>query len=125
MKESMSLQYNSSTMNGKWPSDQDCLGFKSTAKEFMQKCNRVSYDVMRLFAIGLGMEDIEWFSKVHDIEKDDSMSTLRCILYHDTHGKAAPPGHWRAGYSSPKPPLFQLSFLLGSNFLVHIPTLMY
>jgi len=97
MKESLQLQYNSETMIGKWPSQQDCPDFETTAKSFMVKCNKVSYDVMRLFAIGLGMDDIEWFTKANDINKVDSMSTLRCIHYHDTHGVAAPRGHWRAG----------------------------
>lgn len=52
---------------------------------------------MRLLAIGLQLQDTEWFTKVHDIEQEDSMSTLRCILYHDTHGIPPLPGHWRAG----------------------------
>jgi len=97
MKESIQLQYNSSTMQGKWPSDEDCPEFKSTAREFMRKCNQVSYQVMRLFALGLQLPDTEWFTKIHDIEQEDSMSTLRCILYHDTHGVAPLSGHWRAG----------------------------
>src|SRR5271154_5292117 len=107
MKESIQLQYNSATMNGKWPSEQDCADFKSTARAFMRKCNEVSYQVMRLFAIGLQMDDTEWFTKVHDIEAEDSMSTLRCILYHDTHGIAPPPGHWRAGSPQPPPVAFR------------------
>ena len=65
----------------------------------MKKCNAVSHDLMRLFAIGLEMEDEEWFSKCHDIERGDCMSTLRCIHYHDTYGKALPEGYWRAGYT--------------------------
>lgn len=66
--------------------------------------------MMRLFAIGLEFEDTEWFSKVHDINKGDSMSTLRCILYHDTEGKAVPEGHWRAGYPPPHIPIHLESF---------------
>ena len=104
MKESIQLQYNSSTMQGKWPSEEDCPDFKSTAREFMRKCNQVSYRVMRLFAIGLQLQDTEWFTKVHDIDQEDSMSTLRCILYHDTHGIPPPPGHWRAGCIPPMSP---------------------
>ena len=42
------------------------------------------------------MDYVEWYTKCHDIEKDDRMSTLRCI-YHDTHGKAHPKGSWQAG----------------------------
>jgi isopenicillin N synthase-like dioxygenase len=99
MKESIQIQYNAATTrNGKWPSDADCAGFEATCKDFMRKCNEVSYNVMRLFAIGLGLEDEEFFTKCHDIDKDDSMSTLRLLLYHDTFGKPAPEGHWRAGY---------------------------
>lgn len=101
MKESIQLQYASSTTQGKWPSNEDCPQFEETAKRFMKKCNDVSYNVMRLFAMGLEMEDVEWFSKAHDIERNDSMSTLRCILYHDTDGKKVPEGHWRAGYKIP------------------------
>jgi non-haem dioxygenase in morphine synthesis N-terminal len=59
MKESMQLQYNSAAATGKWPSRDDCPDFESTTKGFMAKCNKVSYDVMRLFAMSLGMEDTE------------------------------------------------------------------
>jgi isopenicillin N synthase-like dioxygenase len=109
MKESIQLQYASDTMSGKWPSNDDCEGFENTAKQFMEKCNRVSQDVMRLFAIGLGLKDEEWFTQCHDITRGDSMSTLRCILYHDTHGAAVPKGHWRAGYN----PLQRLRLIAG------------
>ena len=98
MKESIQLQYIAHSMDGKWPSDEDCPGFKKTAEAFMGKCNKVSHDVMRLFAIGLGLHDEEWFTKCHDIRSPESMSTLRLLLYHDTHGVAPPKGHWRAGY---------------------------
>jgi isopenicillin N synthase-like dioxygenase len=103
MKESMQLQYNSAAATGKWPSQNDCPDFENVTKGFMSKCNKVSYDVMRLFAMSLGMEDTEWFTKANDIKKADSMSTLRCIHYPDTYGVAAPPGHWRAGYPEPPP----------------------
>jgi isopenicillin N synthase-like dioxygenase len=99
MKESIQLQYAAATSDGKWPSDQDCPEFEIMAKKFMKKCHAVSCAVMRLFAIGLELEDEDWFAKVHDISDRGSMSTLRCILYHDTLGNPTPTGHWRAGYS--------------------------
>jgi|SRR5579862_1681060 isopenicillin N synthase-like dioxygenase len=98
MKESLQLQYAASTSDGKWPTAQDCPGFEKLTKSFMMKCHAVSCLVMRLFAIGMGLDDEEWFTKVHDIQNPDSMSTLRCILYHDTHGIPTAHGYWRAGY---------------------------
>jgi isopenicillin N synthase-like dioxygenase len=46
----------------------------------------------------LKMDDTDWFRTALDLNQDDSFSTLRYIHYPDTHGKAPPPGHWRAGY---------------------------
>jgi hypothetical protein len=97
MKESLQLQYNSNTSAGKFPSSSDVPGFISQTKSFMLKCHDISLKVMRMFALGLGMEE-EWFTKHHDIENEESMSTLRMIHYHDTKGIAAPRGYWRAGY---------------------------
>ena len=103
MKESIQLQFASTSSEGKYPSNDDCPGFEEMARGFMWKCNEVSYQVMRLFAIGLELEDEEWFSKVHDITRGDSMSTLRCIHYHDTEGKELPKDQWRAGSPSANP----------------------
>ena len=41
MKESIKVQYSSSTMVGKWPSNEDSPNFEETAKPCMRKCNRV------------------------------------------------------------------------------------
>ena len=87
MKESLPLQYAAATSDGKWPTDQDCPGFEEITKRFMAKCRAVSCVVMRLFAIGLGLNHEEWFVEVHDIENRGNMSTLRYIHYHDMHGK--------------------------------------
>jgi isopenicillin N synthase-like dioxygenase len=94
-KESLQLQFGSS-MEGKWPDDKDVKGFKSDALEFMGKCQDVSLKIMGCFADALDLPG-DYFDKAHDVTKDDCLTVLRCLHYHDITGQTMPENYWRAG----------------------------
>ncbi|KAJ8613214.1 hypothetical protein MRB53_037080 [Persea americana] len=92
-KESLQLQFGSS-MEGKWPTD--VPNFKKEALEFMSKVQLVSLRIMSCFAEALGLP-LDFFDQAHDVTKDDSLTVLRCLHYHDITGQTFPDNYWRAG----------------------------
>ncbi|KAK9823664.1 hypothetical protein WJX72_004518 [[Myrmecia] bisecta] len=94
LKESVSLGF--CDMEGLWPSDSVCPGFKDTATAFMLECEKLSVKLLSCFATGLDFPK-DYFEKMHNIDKADCQQTLRCLFYHDVTGQVFPPGYWRAG----------------------------
>lgn len=92
-KESLQLQFGTS-MEGKWPTE--IPSFKDEAMEFMHKCHSVSLKVMSCFAKALSLP-ADFFAHAHDITKDDCLTVLRCLHYHDITGQTFPDNYWRAG----------------------------
>eukprot|EP00884_Botryococcus_braunii_P008663 jgi/Botrbrau1/17799/Bobra.0127s0048.1 len=93
-KESMQVGFNK--MEGKWPSDSVCPGFRSCAETFMQDCHSLSMKLLSCFAEGLGF-DRDFFSGHHDPSREDCQQALRLLHYLDSSGKDFPPGTMRAG----------------------------
>jgi len=83
-------------MEGKWPSDEDLPRFKNDAMDFMQKCQDVSLKIMSCFADALDLP-ADYFAKAHDVTKEDCLTVLRCLHYHDITGQTLPESYWRAG----------------------------
>lgn len=54
-----------------------------TIKEYVRALRSIKMEVLRLIAIGLGMNNVEFFAKLHDEDND----TLRLITYHPTHSE--------------------------------------
>lgn len=92
-KESLQLRFGSS-MEGKWPTA--IPDFKTDAMDFMGKVQKVSLRVMTCFARALDLP-LDFFDKAHDITKDDCLTVLRCLHYHDITGQTFPDNYWRAG----------------------------
>lgn len=95
-KESLQLQFGRERMEGKWPSDVALPGFKTQALDFMTKVQNVSLQVMSCFAEALDLP-LDFFTKAHDVTKDDCLTVLRCLHYHDITGQTFPDNYWRAG----------------------------
>ncbi|KAG1093029.1 hypothetical protein G6F42_019049 [Rhizopus arrhizus] len=94
LKESMQLGFHD--MEDIWPSLDDAPTFRPTGEKFMLQCNEVSTKLLTCLALGLGFEE-DFFTKCHDIKKQDCLNTLRCLHYHDITGQTFPPEYWRAG----------------------------
>ncbi|KAJ5092974.1 hypothetical protein N7456_008835 [Penicillium angulare] len=78
-KESYQLQYGEN-MKGLWVADEHFAGFEATSLEFMHRVQKISEDLMRCFARGLGFPD-EFFIKCHDVARPDSQTTMRLLHY--------------------------------------------
>lgn len=52
--------------------------------------------ILSAFATSLGFPE-DFFTKAHDIDRDDSLSTIRLLHYHDITGTQYPASYWRAG----------------------------
>ncbi|KAK4514702.1 uncharacterized protein ATC70_002304 [Mucor velutinosus] len=94
LKESIQLGFHN--MEDIWPSLEDASTFRPTGEKFMLQCNEVSTKLLTCLALGLGFEE-DFFTKCHDIKKEDCLNTLRCLHYHDITGQTFPPEYWRAG----------------------------
>lgn len=94
LKESLQLKWHG--MEGRWPSDSDVPGFQQICQNFMHQCQQVSLMVLQCFAIGLGLEE-DFFTKNHDVSRQDCQQTFRLMHYFGVEGKLFPPGHPRAG----------------------------
>jgi isopenicillin N synthase-like dioxygenase len=78
-KESYQLQFGEN-MDNVWIDDAHLPGFKTTSSEFMHRVQRVSEQLMRCFARGLGLPD-DFFTKAHDISRPNSQTVLRLLHY--------------------------------------------
>jgi isopenicillin N synthase-like dioxygenase len=95
-KESLQLQFGQERMQGKWPTEDTLPSFKNESLAFMEKVQRVSLKIMSCFAEALGLP-LDFFDKAHDTTKDDCLTVLRCLHYHDITGQTFPANYWRAG----------------------------
>lgn len=95
-KESLQLQFGQERMQGKWPMEVTLPGFKDESLAFMAKVQKVSLQMMSCFADALGLPQ-DFFDKAHDTTKDDCLTVLRCLHYHDITGQTFPANYWRAG----------------------------
>ncbi|KAJ6028373.1 hypothetical protein N7540_003949 [Penicillium herquei] len=88
-KESYQLQYGDN-MKGLWLADEHLAGFETTSLEFMHRVQKISENLMRCFARGLGFPD-NFFIKCHDVTRPDSQTTMRLLHYfalpEDSDGK--------------------------------------
>lgn len=57
------MQVGFNRMEGRWPSEDDCPGFRSCAERFMKECHDLSMQLLSCFAEGLGF-DSDYFSQV-------------------------------------------------------------
>ncbi|OKL55454.1 hypothetical protein UA08_09277 [Talaromyces atroroseus] len=87
-KESLWLQRGS-----QWPSDEDVPHFKDTTTEFLDKCAKVSNQVLSCLAIALNLPD-DHFRVANDPNKPDCLTQLRLIHYPASENAV---GTWRAG----------------------------
>lgn len=94
-KESLQIGYEN--METKWPSDEDCPGFRDFITAFRLQVQAVSEQLLRCFAVGLGVKE-DFFREHHDPAGPGCQQTLRLLHYLDqSHLPAAAPGRWRAG----------------------------
>ncbi|SGZ51202.1 CIC11C00000001093 [Sungouiella intermedia] len=95
LKETMQLQMH--RKNSYWPSATD-VGeeWRENATEFMEKCQKLSMDVLSCLAEVLGFDE-HFFVKAHQIHQDDAQSTLRLLHYPDVTGEVYADNEWRAG----------------------------
>ncbi|KAF3939397.1 hypothetical protein ABW19_dt0209798 [Dactylella cylindrospora] len=95
-KESIQLQYHRRN-DRTWPRvDSEIPNFHNTIAGFMEKTQKVSMRILSCLAIGLGIQE-DFFEKIHDINSDEAMTTLRLLHYHESESRAIPDGHIRAG----------------------------
>ncbi|KAF3908602.1 hypothetical protein AA313_de0200080 [Arthrobotrys entomopaga] len=95
-KESIQLQYHRQ-QDQTWPRVDDQIPeFHRTVSGFMEKTQIVSMRILSCLAIGLGLEE-DYFTKIHDINSNEAMTTLRLLHYHETENREIPDGHIRAG----------------------------
>ncbi|KAH8898695.1 leucoanthocyanidin dioxygenase [Thozetella sp. PMI_491] len=87
-KESLWLQRGS-----EWPSDEDVPDFRTTTQNFIDKCDKISHQVLDCFAIALGFEP-DYFRKAMDVSHPDCLTQLRMLHYFATENAK---GTWRAG----------------------------
>ncbi|KAJ5090967.1 hypothetical protein N7532_009651 [Penicillium argentinense] len=78
-KESYQLQFGDN-MNGLWVTDEHLAGFRTTALDFMYRVQRISENLMRCFARGLGFPET-FFIDCHDVARPDSQTTMRLLHY--------------------------------------------
>ncbi|GAA6022003.1 hypothetical protein JCM10207_002403 [Rhodosporidiobolus poonsookiae] len=87
-------------MEACWPSEEDCPSFRPKAEAFMQEVQQLSVKVMELLAEGVGLPtDTFTVGTVcpEGSDREDSMSTLRLLKYHDITGKDMGENYFRAG----------------------------
>ncbi|GAA5866632.1 hypothetical protein JCM1840_002412 [Sporobolomyces johnsonii] len=100
-KESIQLGFSKGAeMEACWPSDEDCPGFRTGAERFMKEVQDLSAKVMELLAEGLGLPTDTFTTGTISPEgtsKEDSMSTLRMLKYHECEGKDFGPNYFCAG----------------------------
>lgn len=94
LKESLQLKWHD--MEGRWPTNDYVPDFESYSKNFMQKCQNISFQVLSCFAIGLGFEE-DFFTRNHDVTKPDAQQTFRLMHYFSVEGKEFPEDFPRAG----------------------------
>ncbi|GAX81233.1 hypothetical protein CEUSTIGMA_g8665.t1 [Chlamydomonas eustigma] len=94
LKESIQINYHD--MEGLWPTEEDCEGFRSKSREFMTAAHEVSMKILSCFALSLGFEE-HFFEPHHDPAQLDNQQCLRCLYYHDCTGQKYPSNFWRAG----------------------------
>lgn len=95
LKETLQLQLHK--MNLYWPSARDVgQDWRDEASEFIDKCQKLSMEVLACLAEVLGFES-DFFSKAHQIQKKDAQSTLRLLHYPDVTGQTYGDNDWRAG----------------------------
>jgi len=92
-KESIQLGF--AGMEGKFPAEEDCPGYEATATEFRTNCFHLAQLLLSAFAVGLGFPS-DFFVRAHDVTKEDSQCTLRCLHY-PALSPDTPRGAWRAG----------------------------
>ncbi|BGP19217.1 hypothetical protein JCM10213_002086 [Rhodosporidiobolus nylandii] len=100
-KESMQLGFGlGPDMSACWPADEDCPGFRENASKFMKEVQELSIKVMELLAEGVGLPtDTFTLGTVSPdgTDKEDSMTTLRLLKYHECEGKDFGENYFRAG----------------------------
>ncbi|KAK6359742.1 hypothetical protein TWF696_000881 [Orbilia brochopaga] len=95
-KESIQLQYHR-RHDQSWPHVDDQIpDFHKVVSGFMEKTQAVSLKILSCLAVGLGLEE-DYFAKIHDVNSDEAMTTLRLLHYHENETRAIPDGHIRAG----------------------------
>jgi isopenicillin N synthase-like dioxygenase len=64
--------------------------FASEVQDFVDRTHKgILFKVLRLFAIALELDDLDFFVNLHDYEKHD-LSWLRWMEYYDEHNEADP-----------------------------------
>lgn len=76
LKESLQLNYHD--MEGLWPSDEDCPGFKDQSLKFMELAHEVSLKILSCFAIALGFPE-NFFESVG---LTSFLNPIDCCSYH-------------------------------------------
>ncbi|ELU16059.1 hypothetical protein CAPTEDRAFT_19097 [Capitella teleta] len=60
-----------------WP-EEVAPGMKEAFEDVFERCDALSKSILKAFAVGLGMEDAEFFAKAH---YSQSSTNLRCVVY--------------------------------------------
>ncbi|EWC46555.1 hypothetical protein DRE_04278 [Drechslerella stenobrocha 248] len=95
-KESIQLQYHR-RHDPTWPRVEDQIpGFHKTISSFMEKTQGVSLKILSCLAVGIGLKE-DYFARIHDVNSDEAMTTLRLLHYHENETRSIPNGHIRAG----------------------------
>ncbi|KAJ9157259.1 Oxoglutarate/iron-dependent dioxygenase [Pleurostoma richardsiae] len=76
-----------------WPADEHVPGFRETTQRFIDKCDKISHQVLTCFAIALGLEE-DYFRKAMDASHPDCLTQLRMLHYPPSDDAK---GTWRAG----------------------------
>ncbi|DBA78273.1 TPA: hypothetical protein ACH3X2_008221 [Trebouxia sp. C0005] len=74
-------------MEGLWPTEEECPGFKKHMLEFMHKAAKVTDDIMTCFAIALGLPE-DYYKEPMDPDAIDCQTAMYCNHYPSWERKA-------------------------------------
>lgn len=83
----MLMGFDNPRMEGLWPTEEECPGFKKHMLEFMHKAAKVTDDIMTCFAIGLGLPE-DFYKKPMDPNAIDCQTAMYCNHYPSWERKA-------------------------------------
>ncbi|XP_047451463.1 2-oxoglutarate-Fe(II) type oxidoreductase ppzD isoform X2 [Mugil cephalus] len=84
----------------KWPSSGDVAGFQEIQTSFFLRCRELSLRVLRVMALGLGLDPEVFLSAHRLIGTDENGTTLRSLYYPLVNSEKAKEGQLRCGEHS-------------------------
>ncbi|DBA86602.1 TPA: hypothetical protein ACH3X1_005074 [Trebouxia sp. C0004] len=94
LREALLIGYDLPRMEGLWPSEKQCPGFKEEMLDFMFACHEVVEMIMECFARGLGLQE-DFFTDEMNPHHEDNMTSMNLNMYPSTEGHTFPPGAQR------------------------------